>query len=305
MAHERSENRFLTEPFEARGRDGDVMRAGSTRERQLLEASRGTERPRRGLAAVRSLDEGMRSSSVGAEAVFDNVPAAEGGRTMSSRVTRTFGAAGVVALSLLLVQVALAEAPVSRFTAADQAAAKAVVLKATDVAPGMRGGVEKNAKAPSAKGCPGLWEPRQSDLVITGVAKSEFAGSGLRFSSLAQVYKTERMARLDWDRTVVHPGVVPCLRKMIAADADPAFTVVAVKRTQFPRIGRAAVRIRMIADVTATPGATPMRILVDSIAFGRGRTGVSLELWAPYADRIPAHAAEVRLAKLLAGRIRL
>jgi hypothetical protein len=224
---------------------------------------------------------------------------------MSSRVTRTLGAAGGAALSLLLAQVALAEAPVSRFTAADQAAAKAVVLKATDVAPGMRGGLEKNAKAPSATGCPGLWEPRQSDLVITGVAKSEFTGSGLRFSSTAQVYKTERMARLDWDRTVVHPGVLPCLRKMIAADADPAFTVVSVKRTQFPRIGRAAARIRMIADVTATAGAKPVRILVDSIAFGRGRTGVSLELWAPYTDRIAAHAAEVRLAKLLAGRIRL
>jgi hypothetical protein len=83
-------------------------------------------------------------------------------------VTRTLGAAGVAAPSLLLAQVALAEAPVSRFTAADQAAAKAVVLKARDVAAGMRGGLEKNAKAPSATGCPGLWEPRQSDLAITG-----------------------------------------------------------------------------------------------------------------------------------------
>ena len=224
---------------------------------------------------------------------------------MSSRVTRTFGAAGVVALSLLLAQVALAEAPVSRFTAADQAAAKAVVLKARDVAAGMKGGVEKNAEAPSATGCPGLWEPRQSDLVITGVARSEFTGNGVRFSSTVQIYKTERMARLDWERTVVHPGVLPCLRKMIAADEDPAFTVVSVKRTQFPRIGRAAVRIRMIADVRATPGSKPQRLLVDSIAFGRGRTGISLTIWAPYRDRVPAHAAEVRLAKLLTGRIRV
>lgn len=37
-------------------------------------------------------------------------------------------------------------------TAADQAAVKAVVLNARDVAAGMRGGVEKNAKAPSFLG---------------------------------------------------------------------------------------------------------------------------------------------------------
>ena len=61
----------------------------------------------------------------------------------------------------------------------------------------------------------------------------------------------------------------------------------------------------MIADVTASPGAKPLRLLVDSIAFGRGRTGISSTIWAPYRDRIPAHAAEVRLAKLLAGRIRV
>jgi hypothetical protein len=223
---------------------------------------------------------------------------------MSPRVTRTFSAAGVALLSLLFAQVALAEDPVSRFTAADQAAAKAVVLKPGDLGAGMKGGVEKNAKAVSGSACLGLWEPRQSDLVITGVARSAFTGSGVKVSNVVQVYKTERMARLDWERTVVHPGVVPCVKKLLA-ETTPNLNLVSAKWTRFPRIGRAAARIRIIADVKITADAKPLRIMIDQIAFGRGRTGISFTLWAPYTDLIAADAAEVRLAKALLGRIRV
>lgn len=223
---------------------------------------------------------------------------------MFSRSTRTVGAAGVVALALVVVQVALAESPVSRFTTADQAAAKAVVLKAGDLAAEMKGGLEKNAKALSGGDCPGLWEPKQSDLVITGVAKSEFTGAGVRISSAVQIYETARMAQLDWERTVVHPAVVPCYRKTVVAADTPNFHVVSVKRTPFPRIGRAATRLRVIADITSKGSGEPVRFVMDEIAFGRGRTGIAMTLWAPYTDRVTADAAEVRLAKILVGRIR-
>ena len=103
---------------------------------------------------------------------------------MFSRSPRTV-AGVVVVLALSVVQVALAEVPVSRFTAADQAAAKAAVLTMADFDPGggWKGGLHKNAKAFTGSDCPGLWEPKQSDLVITGVAVSEFSAPGAELAT--------------------------------------------------------------------------------------------------------------------------
>lgn len=153
---------------------------------------------------------------------------------MSSRSART--AAGVVlVLALSVVQVALAEVPVSRFTAADQAAAKAAVLTMADFDPGgdWKGGLHKNAKAFTGSNCPGLYEPKQSDLVITGVAKSEFTAPGAELATGAQVYKTARMAKLDWARTLALPAALNCMRKQAVAASTPGFRLVSMKRAPF------------------------------------------------------------------------
>jgi len=61
----------------------------------------------------------------------------------------------------------------------------------------------------------------------------------------------------------------------------------------------------MIVDYTAEPGAKPVRLLFDNVAFGRGRTGVSFSFSIAYAHRAVAHAAEVRMAQSLDSRIRV
>ena len=127
----------------------------------------------------------------------------------------------------------------------------------------------------------------------------------MRISSAAQIYKTERMAQLDWERTVVHAAVLPCYRKLTVASGTKAFRVVSVERTSFPRIGRATTRIRVVADVTSKGSTKPVRFIVDNVAFGRGRTGIAITLFAPYTDRVAADAAEARLARILVGRIRV
>ena len=221
---------------------------------------------------------------------------------------RRFGAAAVAVLAMVIVQVALAEVPVSRFNATDQAAAKAAVLKLADFGTGVgwKGGLDKNAKPFSSEDCPGLWEPKQADLVITGVATSEFNAPGAHAASGVQVYKTSRMARLDWDRTVVAPAALACMKKQAAADSTPSFRLVSMKRVPFPQIGqRPAFRMRIVADVTPAAGGAPVRMLIDGIAFGRGRTGISITFMFPYALRTAADAAEVRLAKTLNSRIRV
>jgi hypothetical protein len=224
---------------------------------------------------------------------------------------RTVGTVGALALVLVAAQVAhaaLAETPISRFTAADQAAAKAAVLRSADLGAGWKGGLKKSPKVSgvtSEDECPGLWEPKQSDLVITGLAESKFTAPGAEISSTVQVYKTVRMSKLDWQRTVVHPGVIPCLRRKLAPESEPGFRFVSLTRTPFPQIaGNAAVRFRIVFEVTPDAGGDPVRVLTDGVVFGKGRTGISLSFTLPDGARAATHAAEVRLARLLAGRIK-
>lgn len=229
---------------------------------------------------------------------------------MSFRVTRTIGAAGAVVLALVAAQAALAaraEVPVVRFTAADQAAAKAVVLKLTDfdTGAGWRGGLERNAKAFTGDTCPGLYEPKQADLVITGVAKSDFKAEGVQVSSGVQVYKTERMARLDWERSVRNPASLACLRKHAAASLSPGMRLVSLKTVSFARVGERVTRHRLIVDYTVAGSTTPVRLLFDTVALGRGRTGISFSFAIAYAHRAAADAAEVRIARILDSRIRV
>ena len=84
---------------------------------------------------------------------------------------------------------------------------------------GWKGGLVKNAKAFTGSHCPGLFDPKQSDLVITGVAMAGFTAAGAHLTSGAQVYQTERMAELDWDRTVLAPAAFACQKKLALADS--------------------------------------------------------------------------------------
>ena len=94
---------------------------------------------------------------------------------MRSSKTPIRTVACVVGLGLMFVQAALAadKQPI-RFNAADQAAAKAVTLKAADLGPGWKGGPKKPDLSQDDK-C----VTKVSDLVITGAASSKFQGPGV------------------------------------------------------------------------------------------------------------------------------
>jgi hypothetical protein len=218
---------------------------------------------------------------------------------MTPRQARAyFAAAGAAVVTLVAVQAALAEAPRSQFTAKDQTAARAVVVKASDLGVGWTGSVKKGTvNGPTA--CAG-WNPRQSDLVITGVAESEFSSQAVVVISGAQVYKTTRMAALDWQRTVVD---VPmrCLAKEFTAGGGDELKVISIKRISFPKLATYAARFRVVADYK---GDSTVRVFLDAVLVGRGRTVAMIGLVAPYAQRADADAAEVRLAKIVLSRIK-
>ena len=221
---------------------------------------------------------------------------------------RTLGVAAIAGLAMVVVQVALAEVPVSRFTAADQALAKAAVVRLTDFRAdaGWKGGLVKNAKAFTGSPCPGLYDPKQADLVITGVAMAEFSATGAHLTSGVQIYKTAKMAQLDWERTVVLPASLACAKRQALAASTAEFRFVSMKRTPFSWIGRGrvAIRWRTVVDYTPKGVTKPVRLLIDDVAFGRGRTGIAFTLSMPYRDRAAADTAEPDIARTLDERIR-
>src|SRR2546430_14281555 len=114
-----------------------------------------------------------------------------------------------------------------RFNAADQAAARAVVIRASDLgSSGWQGGRVKPSLSDLSSGlsCPN-YHPKLSDLVITGAAGARYRRSAFEFDSVSEVLKTRRMVVLDWRRSVLVPGALPCLRRGaingLGAGAEP------------------------------------------------------------------------------------
>jgi hypothetical protein len=189
-----------------------------------------------------------------------------------------------------------------RFNAADQAAARAAVLRRSDLGSGAdwKGGAKK-PDLTKTEPCPN-YNPKQSDLVLTGIAETQFTQGILAFDSEVQVLETPRMVRLDWRRSVLAPGVLPCLRSTTTKSLPAGATVVSIERLPFPHVARYTAAFRLITDVHAPSGT--VRLFVDLVLFGGGRTESSLTATAPYSTRVPVKAAEVRLATILAARVR-
>jgi hypothetical protein len=190
-----------------------------------------------------------------------------------------------------------------RFNAADQATARAAVLRRSDLGSGAdwKGGAKK-PDLTKTDPCPN-YNPKQSDLVLTGIAETQFTQGILAFDSEVKVLETPRMVQLDWRRSVLAPGVLPCLRSTTTKALPAGATVVSVKRILFPHVAPYTAAFRLITDVHA-PSAT-VRLFVDLVLFGSGRTESSLTTTAPYSARVRVKAAEIRLAKILAARVRV
>jgi hypothetical protein len=183
-------------------------------------------------------------------------------------------------------------------TAGDQAKAKTAVVTRADLGPGWTGGARKPS-GPSTPSC-GSWHPKQSDLVLTGQAESAFKQPGFEIDSEAQVLQTAKMVALDWQRTVVAPQILTCLRQKIAQAAAPGEKLVSVGRVAFPHVARYSGAVRVVIDVTVS-GST-LRMRYDVILVGSGRTEITLAFTSPEAAAATIGPAEVRLARLLAAR---
>jgi len=108
--------------------------------------------------------------------------------------------------------------------------------------------------------------------------------------------------KLDWQRSVRAPGLLPCLRTYLAKSAPANAKVRGIQKLAFPRVAPYTAAFRLVLDVTA--GANTASMLVDLVLAARGRTEVTLTTVGPYEARAPITSAEERLARGLVSRIR-
>lgn len=223
---------------------------------------------------------------------------------MSSSAGRLLPAAVVLGalVGLLAAGVVLAATPNKEkiaLTAAGQAHARAEVLRQGDLGAAWSGG-SKKPNLSSTMPCKS-YQPKQSDLVLIGAAETSWKTQGSQIESEAQVLRTAAMVSRDWQRTVLAPQVLPCLRQGFAKALGSNAKLVSFRRVAFPHVATYTRAFRAIASVTTQIG--PVRVEIDFLAMGGGRNELTLTLTGPAAVKASMQRAEVRLARILAARL--
>jgi hypothetical protein len=152
--------------------------------------------------------------------------------------------------------------------------------------------------------CGSTFQPKQSDLLVTGAAETLFKQPGISVDSEAQVLQTAQMVTLDWQRTVLAPQVLPCLRVGFAKETTAMTRFVSVKRIAFPRVAPYTYVLRALFDVKSSATGPIVRVFSDVVLVGAGRTELTLTMTAPlFADK-SVRAAEAKLAQVMVARAR-
>jgi len=220
------------------------------------------------------------------------------------QATRSIGivvTAGAVALATAGVVPAGDGKEQIKFNPADQAAARAVVIRRADLgSSGWTGGPTKPDLS-SGPRCAN-YHPKVSDLVLTGAARTTFQNAGFAFDSQSSVLKTKRMVALDWRRSVLAPGAVTCLRHTIGKGLGSNAKVVSFRKLSFPQLATYAALFRGVISVSSQ--GTTVRVLTDLVLVGRNRTELTLTIVGPVSAKSALSASERRLARALIARAR-
>ena len=200
----------------------------------------------------------------------------------------------LAALVLAGVATAASTDPVERHTKADQARARAVMLRAADLGPGWKSvPVNENVQCRA-------FHPDESDLIETGEANRIFDAGGARVGSSATVFKTRAQAAASWKRTV-KPAALNCalegLRESLPVGAT--VRVRTLSRFSFPRVAPRTAGLRLVARVGDVLQGT--NVHMDVVVLGRARTLAALLVVSVGAPVPPA--VERRLAGLMASRM--
>lgn len=216
-------------------------------------------------------------------------------------MSRRLAAVLLVALALPALAWAGVRDPQERFTAADQAKAKAMLLTRGDLLSGWK-------KAPPSPDDEDVtcaaFDPDLSDLVLTADQEVEFehAQASASVYSYASLFKTPAQASTAWSR-VMKPALTRCLSQVIRDAVGPKVKVTFSKlaRVPFPKLAPRVYALEVNCTISSAETGKSMAISMDVVQLGRGRAEVSLMTIA-VGKGIPNEDVRV-LARVLAKRL--
>jgi hypothetical protein len=202
----------------------------------------------------------------------------------------------VFALALVFAGSALADHldPEKRIRAADQARAKAMLLRQSDV-PGYQ--PLPSSGAGGHLTCRALDE---SDLTVTGDAEApRWALSVSSVTSSSTVYATRADAATSWRRGTSVAGT-RCLREELGRSfASQGARVASLRRVSFPALAQRSAAYRL--TLKGTSQGQTFTAFVDFVVLLRGRAVAGLVMGSALVP--PDRPAEVTLARTIAGRM--
>jgi hypothetical protein len=226
--------------------------------------------------------------------------------------TGAIALATALVVACVAVEAALADNYQYRTDASDARVAAKIVVRRADL-PTQVDWVTKAAKpehSPSTP-CNGS-APKESDLVVTGDAASEldYHHSIVTIHTESQIFKTEAMASLDWQRNTVEHSVRACLAAELRKSMAKGAHLVSLKRLAVPSHPRTdaanapdtiGYRIVMSIKVASHPR---IRAIMDIVALVRGRSQAfaMLTMLGNGTDKT-ALAADGFCATLMASRM--
>jgi hypothetical protein len=198
---------------------------------------------------------------------------------------RVLGALLALCIAVPAVALAADTDPQKKFTAADQARARSILLKRADLAVGWK-------KVPSSPDsdvtCPGF-NPDESDLTLTGEGQADFqhAQALLSVGSVSEVFATEAEALKSWTRSD-KPATARCLGHFFrqgATDKSTKVRIVSAGRMAFPKLAPRTAAFKVVARVTVTQDGRTQTVpfTLQLIAFGRGRGDTAMLAISPGA----------------------
>jgi hypothetical protein len=204
----------------------------------------------------------------------------------------------VAVLALMTAGSAVADHldPKKRITPADQARARAMLLKPADLPAGFRAS-PPGAGEPHVDCAPSVGE---ADLTLTGDAEGlQFVRGPVSVNSASQVYESAADAAASWRRGTSAAGT-KCLTDLLRREfAKAGIRLVSFRKIAFPRVSERTVAYRISLSLTTPQGDVP--VYADVVVLGRGRALAQVFVGAALA--VPSRAEELRLVRLVAGRM--
>ncbi len=209
----------------------------------------------------------------------------------------------LLACALLLGSLALSataaathQDPQKRLTKADNARARAMLVKKADLPLGFRpqlsSGPDPHTDCPASVS--------ESDLTLTGEVEGPQLALGLVFvSSDAQIYTSAADASASWRRVTSAAGT-KCATEILRREfAKQGVRLVSLRKMAFPRVSERSVAYRVKLSATTEQGMLP--VYVDLVALMRSRAQATVVVGSALTP--PARAEELRLARIVAGRM--